>query len=144
MSQKEAKDFINLGVILNDRKEILMVRRRKKETGNSGAVLEWAFPGGKQRFKETREQCVVREVLDETGYQIEPERQISMRVHPELPVFIVYHLCGLKSKKPVVKPKEPHEIAEIRWVKKQDIINLITTNLDSKVSEELGLNSQND
>lgn len=37
------------------------------------------------------------------------------------------------------KPKEPHEIAEIKWVKKEDIKNLVTTHLDEKVSQELGL-----
>lgn len=30
MSNKEAKDFINLGVVVNDKNEILMIRRVKK------------------------------------------------------------------------------------------------------------------
>ncbi len=139
MKQDEAKDFINLGIVVNGKNEVLMIRRRKKESGDAGAVLEWAFPGGKQRYAETREQCVEREVLDETGYDVEPIRQISLRIHPEFRVFIVYHLCRLKSSRPVAKPKEPHEIAEIKWVKKQDIKNIITTDLDEKVSQELKL-----
>ena len=134
---EEAKDFINLGVVINGKNEVLMIRRKQKETGKNGAVLEWAFPGGKQRYTETREQCVQREVLDETGYDIESVRQISLRIHPEILVFIVYHLCRLKSEKPIAKPKEPHEVAEIKWVKKQEIKNLITTNLDEQVSKEL-------
>ena len=139
MSNKEAKDFINLGVVVNGKEEVLMIRRVKKETGKDEAVLEWAFPGGKQRFSETRTECVEREVLDETGYDVELAREISLRIHPQISVFIVYHLCRLKSDKPIAKPKEPHEIAEIKWIKKQDIKNLITTNLDEKVSQELGL-----
>ena len=139
MNNKEAKDFINLGVVINDKNEVLMIRRVRKETGKEGAVLGWAFPGGKQRFNENREQCVEREILDETGYQVESIKEISSRVHPQILVFIVYHLCRLKSEKPIAKPKEPHEIAEIKWVKKQDIKNLITTNLDEKVSQELEL-----
>ena len=47
---EEAKDFINLGVIVNNKDEVLMIRRVKKETGKKGAILEWAFPGGKQKF----------------------------------------------------------------------------------------------
>ena len=78
--------------------------------------------------------------MDETGYEVESIKEISMRVHPQILVFIVYHLCRLKSNKPVAKPKEPHEIAKIQWIKKQDIKNLITTDLDEKVSKELGLN----
>ena len=136
---EEAKDFINLAVVVNDKREVLMIRRVKKEVGKEGAILEWAFPGGKQRFGESRSECVKREVLDETGYDVEPIKEISLRIHPQILVFIVYHLCRLVSEKPVAKPKEPHEIAEIKWVKKEEIKNLITTDLDEKVSQELGL-----
>ena len=139
MNHKEAKDFINLGVVVNDKDEVLMIRRKQKETGKGGAVLEWAFPGGKQRYAETREQCVQREVLDETGYDIESIRQISLRVHPEILVFIVYHLCRLKSKKPIAKPSEPHEIAEIKWVAPSQIKSLITTTLNSEVAKQLDI-----
>jgi len=136
-NKQEAQDFINLAVVVNDKDEVLMIRRKIKETGKAGAVLEWAFPGGKQKYAESRKECVERETLDETGYSIEWVKEISMRLHPEVMVFIVYHLCRLKSQKPVAKPKEPHEIAEIKWVKRQDIKNLITTNLDEKVAQEL-------
>ena len=136
---KEAKDFINLGVVVNDKDEVLMIRRTKKEPGKEGSVLEWAFPGGKQILNESRKECVEREILDETGYNIESVREISLRVHPQILVFIVYHFCRLKSEKPIDKPKEQHEIAEIKLVKKQEIKNLITTHLDEKVSQELGL-----
>ena len=139
MKSKEVKDFINLGVVINQKGEVLMVRRVRKETGKNGAVLEWGFPGGKQRLDETRSDCVKREILDETGYDIEPIRQIDLRMHPQFLVMIVYHLCNLNSPKPIAPPKEPHEIAEIRWVKKEEIKKLITTDLDEKVSKELGL-----
>ena len=51
---EEEKDFINLGVVV-DKDKALMIRRKKKEIGKNGAVLEWAFPGGKQILKETIE-----------------------------------------------------------------------------------------
>ena len=54
-------------------------------------------------------------------------------------MFIVYHLCKLNLEKPVAKPSEPYEVAEIRWVKKQDIKKLITTDLDKEVEKELGI-----
>jgi ADP-ribose pyrophosphatase YjhB (NUDIX family) len=136
---EEAQDFINLGIVLNGKDEVLMVRRVKKETGRDGAVLEWAFPGGKQRFSESRAECVKREVLDETGYDVEPVKEISLGVHPQFLIFIVYHLCRLKSENPVAGPKESHEIAEIKWIRKEDIKKLITTALNKEVSRELGL-----
>ncbi len=136
---EESKTFINLGIVLNKKGQVLMIRRVKKESGKNGSVLSWAFPAGKQRYNETRSNCVKREVLDETGYEIKPIREISMRVHPQFPIFIVYHLCDLISEKPVAKPIEPDEVAEIKWVKPEEIKNLITTDLDPRVSKVLGL-----
>ena len=139
---EEAKDFINLGIVVNSKNEVLMIRRIEKETGKNGAVLEWAFPGGKQILNENRKECVEREILDETGYDVESIKEISLRVHPQILVIVVYHFCRLKSEKQIAKPKEPHEIAEIKWVKKQDIKKLITTDLDEKVAQELGLSQR--
>ena len=137
-NKEEAKDFINLGVVVNNKNEVLMIRRKNKETGKNGTILEWAFPGGRQRLNENREECVKRNILSETGHDADSIREIVLRVeHIQFPVMVAYHLCRLKSEKPVTKPKEPHEIAEIKWVKKEDIKDLVTTRLDEKVAQEL-------
>jgi len=136
---QESKTFVNLGVILNDKGEVLIIRRKVIEKGADDSVLQWAFPGGKQLLKETREECVKREILAETGYDIISQKQISLRVHPQFPVTIVYHLCSLNSLEPIVQPNEPHEIAEIKWVKPVKLQELFTTNLDPKVANELGI-----
>ena len=137
--QGECKNFINLGVVLDAKGNVLMIRRAEKEEGKEGAVLEWAFPGGKQKYEETREDCAKREVLAETGYDIKPIRQISLRIHPQFLITIVYHLCRLNYPKPVAEPSEPHEVAEIKWVKPEKIKSLITTDLDPLVAKELGI-----
>lgn len=137
--KEESATFINLGIVQNKKGEVLMIRRVKKEAGRDGAVLTWAFPAGKQRYDESRAECVKREILAETGYEVNPIREISMRVHPQFRVFIVYHLCDLISPKPAAEPAEPHEVAEIRWVKPEKIRDLITTNLDDGVARALGL-----
>lgn len=135
----EIEDFINLGVVFNNKGEVLVIRRVKEEVGSNGSVLTWAFPGGKQWLNESRRECVEKEILAETGYAVYSVREISLRHHPHFPVVIVYHLCKLTSPKPVAKPSEPHEIAEIRWVEPEEIKTLFTTDLDPKVSRELGL-----
>lgn len=132
---KESTRFINLGVVLNKKGEVLMIRRAEHEKGKDGTELTWAFPGGKQRLNESREECVHREVLAETGYDATSSRQISMRVHPQFLVLVVYHLCSLNAEKPVAEPSEPHEVAEIRWVKPPEIEKLITTDLDPVVKK---------
>lgn len=136
---QESKTFVNLGVILNNKGEVLIIRRKVIEKGTDGSILQWAFPGGKQQFNETREECVRREVLAETGYDIESTKQISIRVHPQFPVTIVYHPCSLKVPEPIDKPNEPHEIAEIKWVESEEIKELFTTDIDPKVANELGI-----
>jgi ADP-ribose pyrophosphatase YjhB (NUDIX family) len=136
---EEAEDFINLGIVVDKKRKVLMIKRKEEETGKDGSVLKWAFPGGKQRFDETREDCVRREVLAETGYEIRPIKQISLQKHPQFPVMIVYHLCELVSPNPVAKPSEPHEVAEIKWVDTSQIKNLITTTLNPEVAKELKL-----
>lgn len=134
----ESPNFINLGVVVNDSGEVLMVRRVKEEKGKDGSRLVWAFPGGKQKEEETRQQCVEREVLAETGYEVSYLKQVSLRVPPDLPIIIVYHLCRLVNSKQK-QPNQPWEIAEVRWVKLQDIKSLITTSLDPQVAKELNI-----
>jgi ADP-ribose pyrophosphatase YjhB (NUDIX family) len=134
--------FINLGIVLNKSGEALMIRRVKEEDGKDGSKLTWAFPGGKQRKDESREQCAQREIKDETGYDIKPVRQISLRVHPGFMILIAYHLCELNSETQVSEPIEPHEVAEVKWVKLNEIENIITSDLDPKVKRELGLDRQ--
>jgi len=145
----EKHNFINLGIVLNERGEVLMVKRRIPEKGRNNQVLLWAFPGGKQEIdkqtslpKESRNECVQREVLLETGYSIVSQKEINLKIHPDIPnVVIVYHLCKLLNPQAISKPQEPDEIEEIRWIKPQDIRSLITTTLDEKVAKELGVNS---
>lgn len=136
---EEATKFINLGIVLNKQGEVLMIRRVQEEAGKDGGVLRWAFPGGKQRITESRNDCVKREILAETGYDVKPVKQISLRKHPQIDMFIAYHLCKLNSEDPVGKPMEPHEVAEINWIKVGEISKLVTTDLDSGVKKELGI-----
>ncbi len=134
---KESQRFINLGVVLNDKGEVLMIRRVKEEIGSDGSILRWAFPGGKQRVGESRNECVKREVQAETGYEIEPLSEISLRFHPQFMVMVAYHICRLLHSKQTTEPIEVHEVAEIKWFKPQDIPKLVTTNLGPNVKKEL-------
>ena len=134
---EEAEDFLNLGIVINSKKQVLMIRRVKLEKGDDGSILKWAFPGGKQRLSETREEGVKREVLAETGYDVESVRQLDLQYHPQFPVTIVYHLCELESPQPVAKPQEPHEVAEIKWVPLLEVKKIVTTALNPEVGRYL-------
>ena len=37
---EEAEDFLNLGIVINSKKQVLMIRRVKLEKGDDGSVLK--------------------------------------------------------------------------------------------------------
>ena len=57
-----------VGLVIREGK-LLMVKRHEPEV--KGAHMKWEFPGGKVDIGETPEQAIVREVKEETGYDIE-------------------------------------------------------------------------
>lgn len=129
--------FVNLGVVINKKGEVLIIKRRKKEKTITGADFVWAFPGGVQEAGETREDRVVKEVLLETGYKVKPLRQIHLRVHPDTLVLIAYFLCALESEEPIQEIVEKDEVEEIRWVKPEELKNYFTTDIDPEIKKVL-------
>ena len=138
-TEKEKKpEFIVLGIVLNKKGEVIIVKRRRKETTLSGKELVWVFPGGKQEG-ETREERVIKEVLVETGYKVKPIQQIHLRVHPDVLKMVAYFLCELEKEEPVQDIEEKDEIEEVRWVKPEELKNYFTTDIDPEVKKVLGI-----
>jgi ADP-ribose pyrophosphatase YjhB (NUDIX family) len=139
-SKKEKKpEFIVLGIVLNKNGEVMIVKRKKKETTLTGKELVWVFPGGKQEKEETREERVVKEILDETGYKVKPIKQISLRVHPDVFKMVAYFLCQLEEEEPVCEILEKEEIEEVKWVKPEELKQYFTTDIDLEVQKILGI-----
>ncbi|MEB3196599.1 MAG: NUDIX hydrolase, partial [Candidatus Sericytochromatia bacterium] len=59
---------IRVGVVLVDAERVLLVEHRKDDQ------RYWLLPGGGLELGETLLACAAREVREETGLQIEPER----------------------------------------------------------------------
>jgi 8-oxo-dGTP pyrophosphatase MutT (NUDIX family) len=138
--EKEKKpEFIVLGIVLNKRAEVLIVKRKQKETTLTGKELVWVFPGGRQEESETREERVMKEVLAETGYKVKPMQQIHLRVHPDVLKMMVYFLCELEKEEPIQEIEEKEEIEEVRWVKPEELKNYFTTDIDPEVKKFLGI-----
>ncbi len=136
---KEEKFVVNLGIVLNKEGKVLIVKRKKPELTKTGKEFVWAFPGGKQRKEESREERVVEEVLLETGYKVKPIKEIHLRVHPDTYVLIIYHLCELVNEEPIAEIQEKDEIEEAKWVKPEELKNYFTTDIDPEVKKVLGI-----
>ena len=67
MKRSNVKENINLGIVINNQKDFLLIKRAKKEEGKDKSILSWAFPGGRQYKNESKKECIEREILEETG-----------------------------------------------------------------------------
>ncbi len=102
----DARPAVAVAVITSDL-GVLIGRRRD---GNP----PWTFPGGKIETGEDPENAAVREVLEETGLQIQATGIIGSRVHPMTGVRMVYVAAELAGE-PGVMAGKSGELAEVRW-----------------------------
>src|SRR5690554_6169413 len=68
------KWFGSSGVCINDHGEVLMVLQGKPEEDK-----KWSIPSGGQEGNETLEECCVRELREETGYDVEVIEEIMVK-----------------------------------------------------------------
>lgn len=65
-------------MILIENGKILLIRR-----GREPFKGEWALPGGRIEDNETAEQCLKREMKEETGLEVEPVRLVGIYSDPQ-------------------------------------------------------------
>ena len=94
-------------VVLNDRDEVLL--------GLRADARIWALPAGRCEAGETYEQTAVREVREETGYEIELQRLVGVYWRPQMPhdgdrmqVYVARAIGGDPS-------AHDRENLEVRW-----------------------------
>lgn len=125
-----------LAVIQNN-KRVLIAQRDKKEKGLDESVLTWVFPGGQVEETETKENAVIREVLEETGLKVKSPILISSRKHPQFPVLIHYYSFNTTDD----KTKPGKDIKQLKWVNPKEIPSYFTTNFDKNVARYLKVNN---
>ena len=111
-SKSEIRNRKRVAVALIDQAGKILVARRKE-----GAFLGnyWELPGGGMRDGEGPEECVVREVREETGLDVRPELHVGVFDHdyPELKVEI--HVWFCRSLGGEARALDSDEIAWIGW-----------------------------
>ncbi|MET9073895.1 NUDIX domain-containing protein [Streptomyces sp. NPDC004232] len=120
---------IAAAVIVHDGR-LLLVRRRVAE-----GSLSWTLPAGKVEPGETVGAAAVREALEEAGVTVEPVRFLGERVHPESGRRMSYTACRLLAG--TARAASPREVAEVAWVTRAEVAELIPGDLYSSVQEYL-------
>ncbi|HDR7712358.1 TPA: NUDIX hydrolase [Bacillus cereus] len=75
-------------VCVNERNEVLMVLQ-----GKEGEEKRWSVPSGGLEKGETLEECCIREVWEETGYNVEVVNKIYEKegITYGVPVYVHYY-----------------------------------------------------
>ena len=94
----------------------------------------WEFPGGKREPGETFEQCLVRELREELGIEVEVGELFDEISHTytEKTVRLKFFVCRLISGKP-----QPVDCAAFKWVDKTELADYEFPDADARLLEKL-------
>lgn len=123
---KTKRTYVAVGVVVNNQGEVLLTQRYSPE--NPKIHMKWQLPGGAIEKDETAEGACIREVLEETGFNIklsslEPVEIISILEEKE------YILRGFRAViiSGTIDTKD-EETNDIKWFKIEDLQELKTLN----------------
>ena len=119
--------IVPIGVLVNDKGEILLNKRN--DPYNPEFHEKWEFPGGGVDWGESIEENVVREVREESGYEVKVIKRCSLidlqhrtgkgdlwRVQ----IFILPHICRVTGGDGVVNDEE---VLETNWVLPEKVLD---------------------
>lgn len=111
------------GAIVHDH-HILLIRHREHETGRS----YWLFPGGGIEVGESEEECVAREMMEETNLTVKVERLLMEQpgtpggVYLRRRTFLCSIVSGTASPgyEPELDASAEYGIVEVGWFDLRD------------------------
>lgn len=109
----------NVALILNEKEELLVVRREKEP---AKGTLD--LPGGFADIGETSEQGVIREVKEETGLNVKKVRYLFSIPNKyrysdfDIPTLDMFYLCQVDD---FTSLKAMDDASEVKWIAIKDI-----------------------
>jgi mutator protein MutT len=94
----------------------------------------WEFPGGKREPDETFEQCLVRELREELGIEVEVGALLESLTHayPEKTVHLKFYHCRWKQHEP-----QPLGCPAFKWITAAELHDYAFPAADSRLLEML-------
>ena len=118
------------GIVLNENNEIILVLNKLKY---------WAFPRGHIEKNENPLDAAIREIKEETGItQLELIKDLGSYTRKRLNEnkMMKSQMYLFKTTQTKLNPIDK-QISDLKWVKKEEVINVLTANGDKKFSREI-------
>lgn len=126
-------EVIEVGCAIIHRNGELLIAQRHLEDSFGGY---WEFPGGKREKDETIEDCLVREVFEELGIQILPEKLLQNKVcgTSERKISLFFFFCKWVNGEP-----RAIDCKDFKWVAREEIRRYTLLPGDLEILEDLVL-----
>lgn len=108
----EERFFFGAHGVIVERGRILILRRAPETGYRPGS---WDLPGGHLALGESVEDCVLREVAEETGLEIEIDRMLGLNKAIEDPYIQALYSCRVRGALTPIRLR-PYEHTDARWV----------------------------
>jgi 8-oxo-dGTP pyrophosphatase MutT (NUDIX family) len=115
----ELQFWIGVHGVIEDRGKILVLKRAPSLNYRPGA---WDLPGGHLAADETFEECLAREVAEETGLTIEIDRMLGANKAPGPYVQLLFACRPTGAQRELTLRQ--HEHFDWRWVTLSEIAGL--------------------
>jgi len=120
---------VSAALIFHDGKLLITQRHADDHLGGL-----WEFPGGKREPGETFEQCLVREIREELGIEVEVGGLFEgiSHAYPDKAIHLKFFVCKLISGE-----LQALDCAAFKWVTKADLANFEFPAADARLLEKL-------
>jgi ADP-ribose pyrophosphatase YjhB (NUDIX family) len=115
----EAQFWIGVHGVIAEDGRVLVLRRAPRTVYRPG---HWDLPGGHLAVNESIEQCLLREVAEETGLNVEIERMIGLNKAPAGPWVQALYACRTNRGRGDLRLSPEHDDA--RWTTVAEIREL--------------------
>ena len=120
---------VSAGLVFRHGKLLITQRHANAHLGGL-----WEFPGGKREGDETFEQCLVRELREELGIEVELGELVESLTHayPEKTVVLKFFRCRWKQNEP-----RAIDCLALKWVSASELRNYEFPAADARLLQML-------